>query len=401
MSRYSAVSPSTAAPWRSNHNFQTMRWQESLARLLAPLTIWICVSVTIRYGYFADHRLVVGPNSSCLLDANSLFVSQVQVKDGGKTGVSVYGFFQKPELTFESNWNVSKYLIVASYARKGISLWLNKDSTIQIRWEVDQSTILDHLHVSLTKGDRNQEIMNPTMSSSTSKETEAEYHIEEDDKYYVGIINANPRSIIIGLNMNVTSKMYDTSKGNNSVCSTLNGSCSIDLLFPSNQFILVTTPNNGDIVEWYIDLSFIPRILSYAVILGFMALMVLLIAKYIGAYQEEEETIHTNGNNINASETDPLIPDHQKSYRLPYGTRGNKELEEESGSSTCSSSSSEDLYDGKICVICYDMARDCFFVPCGHCATCYECAKRITESDTRVCPICRRMIHKVRKLIIP
>jgi hypothetical protein len=58
-----------------------------------------------------------------------------------------------------------------------------------------------------------------------------------------------------------------------------------------------------------------------------------------------------------------------KSVRLTYGTN-----EEDDEGSSCSSS--EDLYDAKLCVICYDDQRNCFFVPCGHCATCYDCAQR-------------------------
>lgn len=75
------------------------------------------------------------------------------------------------------------------------------------------------------------------------------------------------------------------------------------------------------------------------------------------------------------TETDPLMP--RKTMPLTYGTC-TKGLE--SGNCSNSSSSrnyaSEELYDTKICVICYDEQRNCFFVPCGHCATCYDCAKR-------------------------
>ena len=72
---------------------------------------------------------------------------------------------------------------------------------------------------------------------------EAEYVIEEDDKYYLGIVNTNPRNIIMAMNVNVSSKMYDTTKAK-SMCSTMNGSCRLSLLFPNSQFVTVTTPNN-------------------------------------------------------------------------------------------------------------------------------------------------------------
>lgn len=76
----------------------------------------------------------------------------------------------------------------------------------------------------------------------------------------------------------------------------------------------------------------------------------------------------TNITTREVTETDPVIP--EKSVRFTYGTN-NKEDD-----AVSSSSSSEDLYDAKLCVICYDEQRNCFFVPCGHCATCYDCAQR-------------------------
>ncbi|XP_039050049.1 E3 ubiquitin-protein ligase APD2-like [Hibiscus syriacus] len=65
------------------------------------------------------------------------------------------------------------------------------------------------------------------------------------------------------------------------------------------------------------------------------------------------------------------------------------------------SSSSRDLKDAKLCIICYEVQRNCFFVPCGHCATCYECAKRVMEEDNKMCPICRKKIRKARKMFTP
>lgn len=71
----------------------------------------------------------------------------------------------------------------------------------------------------------------------------AEYTIEEDDRYYVGIINANPRSIIMAMNVNVSSKMYDITKAK-SMCSKIKGACRLKLPFPNTHFVVVTTPNN-------------------------------------------------------------------------------------------------------------------------------------------------------------
>ncbi|CAK9174376.1 unnamed protein product, partial [Ilex paraguariensis] len=194
---------------------------------------------------------------------------------------------------------------------------------------------------------------------------EALYSIEEDDRYYVGIINSNPRSIIMTMDVNVSSKMYDTTRAK-SMCSTTKGSCRLNLLFPKTEYVIISTPNNGDLGRWYIEISFAARILTYITILGFFVIIIYLMLKYLGACDSERQVEEFPAIR-EITETYPLMP--EKTYGLPYGTG------EEEGESV-TSSSSEDLYDGKICVICYDMLRNCFFVPCGHCATCCDCAQR-------------------------
>lgn len=64
----------------------------------------------------------------------------------------------------------------------------------------------------------------------------------------------------------------------------------------------------------------------------------------------------------------------KETVQFTYGTC--EEDEEEDVELGKCKSSMEDLYDGKICVICYDEQRNCFFVPCGHSITCYHCAQR-------------------------
>lgn len=34
-----------------------------------------------------------------------------------------------------------------------------------------------------------------------------------------------------------------------------------------------------------------------------------------------------------------------------------------------------------LCTICLDAAKDCFFLPCGHCATCFTCGTRCVLPD--------------------
>ncbi|XVE94985.1 hypothetical protein REPUB_Repub02eG0057600 [Reevesia pubescens] len=252
---------------------QPQRWQETWARLIAPLTLWICVSVSIRYGYFGNCRMVLGPSSSRLTKASSVFVEHVEVRDENGKGVLLYGFSDKPELSKEVNWSTSNYLIVGSYGRKGYTLWLNKGSRFRIRWAT-QASRLDKIEVIMIKGERKRETLLPKLTGSFDAHflnepvivKEAEYTIEEGDKYHVGVINSNPGSIVMKFGLNVTSKVYDVTKANN-MCSTLNGSCRLKLKFPDTQYVIVSTPDNVDIAGWYIELSFVARVITYIAIL--------------------------------------------------------------------------------------------------------------------------------------
>ncbi|XP_057973857.1 E3 ubiquitin-protein ligase APD2-like isoform X2 [Malania oleifera] len=394
------------------------RWQDSWPRLLAPLTIWICVSVTLRYGYYGSSHLVLGPSTSRLMKASSVFVKQVEVRDDARKGVFLYGFSEKPELSLETNWSVSDFVIVGSYNRKGFSLWLNKGSRIRMRWNAKASS-LSSLQVFLIKGELKYETLlpNPTDANGPNDPIdgrEAEYTIKEDDRYRIDIINMNPRSIVFEMNVNVSSVMYDTTKAK-SMCSTENGSCRLALAFPITQFVILTTPNNGVLDGWNVELSFVARVVTYVAILGFIVIVIFFILKYLGAC-DGERNVEQRISEQEITERDPLMP--VKEIRFTYGTGEGQE-------SGASNSSSEDLYDGKICVICYDERRNCFFVPCGHCAACYDCAQRYTQTcnmlrlllhvsifrdlnrhalcriideENKACPICRRLIHKVRKL---
>ncbi|XP_026433515.1 uncharacterized protein LOC113330937 isoform X1 [Papaver somniferum] len=386
-----------------SYSVYSHRSQEIWAWLLIPFTLWICVSVSVRYGAYGNSNLPFGPNSSRLFKASSIFVQQIQVKDDWKTGVSVYGFSEEPELSLNVNcWNFSRFLHVRPYRRQGFSLWLNKGSMIQMKWAADVSDFNDILVV-LYKGQHNFATLEPVTAppgsifssnstDGTSRRTQVKYLIDEGDNYYICVINMKARPIVMKIDVNVSSTMYDITKANNK-CSTVNGLCQLNLLFPKEQFLVLATPNNGDINGWYIELSFVARVITYIAILGLLVIFLSLILKYILAWETSRD-IEPIPELRSANETDPLIPPTAgKPGSFIYGTGDEDDLESQT------SNSSDDLYDGKICVICYDKQRNCFFIPCGHCAACYPCAQRIvSEGESRFCPVCRRLIHRIRKL---
>ncbi|KAJ6740401.1 hypothetical protein OIU79_000517 [Salix purpurea] len=154
----------------------------------------------------------------------------------------------------------------------------------------------------------------------------------------------------------------------------------------------------GHTLACYPALSLLARLVAYVSILTIMLIIVLIIVRCM-TYSEDEG----NEVEVRATETDQLWPRKALSLLFSYGTC-NKDLESgDCGGSSSSdkNSCSEELYDRTVCVICYDEERNCFYVPCGHCATCYVCAQRIFNSENKVCPVCRRFIGKIRKLFAP
>jgi len=111
---------------------------------------------------------------------------------------------------------------------------------------------------------------------------------------------------------------------------------------------------------------------------GIIVIAVYLILKALGVYDDAEQhslvtvdvTYGTSNVVATQTETEPLM--RVEANRMSYGTNAKDDEE----NSVAYSSSSEELYDEKLCCICYDEQRSSFFVPCGHCATCYDCAQR-------------------------
>ncbi|KAL3526844.1 hypothetical protein ACH5RR_011500 [Cinchona calisaya] len=157
-------------------------------------------------------------------------------------------------------------------------------------------------------------------------------------------------------------------------------------LMSKNYAILITTTRDDEHDEWSTVLAFASRVVIYVAIIALLVMIVALIVKLLGNLVGDDTGNQLSGAQA-ATETNRLLA--KEVVQFTYGT-----CEEDVESGKCSNIPSEDLYDGKICVICYDQQRNCFFIPCGHCATCYICAQRITYEENKNCPVCRRYIHK-------
>ncbi|KAE8683329.1 RING/U-box superfamily protein isoform 3 [Hibiscus syriacus] len=301
-------------------------------------------------------------------------ITNLKVRDENGRGVLVYGFSEEPELNKEANWSYSSYLTVESYYRKGYSLWLNKGSKICMRWTTQTSRSSDQTEVVLVKGRIGEDTLLPKTTipffalflNEPVTGEEAEYTIDEDGIYSVGVINSNPRTTKMTLNITVTAMVYDVTKAT-SVCSTRNGSCFLDLHFPNTHYVVVSTPDHSDVDGRYVKLTYDSRDVSYIGLLGLFIIMMLLLLK-------AQESCHSEFDR--RMMTDPILA------KKPVRTNDTSADEDNDDGSRSSSSSSADLNDAKLCIICYEDQHNCFFVPCGHSATCYECAKRFAKRES-------------------
>ncbi|KAI3451963.1 hypothetical protein Pfo_008628 [Paulownia fortunei] len=155
---------------------------------------------------------------------------------------------------------------------------------------------------------------------------------------------------------------------------------------------MMTFKNDDDAWETQLSVD-VPTCFVFYAIIAIFLMIIALIVKLLWNVDGD----NGGGEEATATENSTLL--FPKDQQVLYSSYGTSEEDLESGKGSCSSSS-EDLYDGNICVICYDDQRSCFFIPCGHCVTCYNCSKRIISEEIKTCPICRTFIKKVSKLHI-
>lgn len=163
------------------------------------------------------------------------------------------------------------------------------------------------------------------------------------------------------------------------------------------------------ISEWYVKLSYGPRWITYfagsgnciyllayltfyysVVILqwffflagvGLMTLMIFMAFQIFSSLQCDTQENTTHQTAEVTTERRPLLAnkdDDSQSLGSSYESVSHDEEDIEEQPAT----GPELLKDGEInnsqelCAICCDAPRDCFFLPCGHCAMCFTCGTR-------------------------
>jgi hypothetical protein len=228
----------------------------------------------------------------------------------------------------------------------------------------------------------------------------------------------------VELNIDVKAVLYDTKQSFYN-CNFSNGECTFNAMSLVGNSVVVTSPAASQGVsiedEWYIRFSYQPREIAYVIGTGkyfnlfkvkFIALVSFSITCSIIAYAgvvicfmlvaiQFCNRFQCSGGEGHLTEDDSartrLLADKDDdgssmgSCDDSYAN-DDADLEEFMGNDGEASNRSR-----RLCAICFDVPRDCFFLPCGHSVSCYECGTTMQEADGS-CPICRRKMKKVKRI---
>ncbi|KAM7272070.1 hypothetical protein ACFE04_031284 [Oxalis oulophora] len=382
--------------------------------IIVVFTFWLFVSMTLILGVYGAVSLQLGPHSSVLIEVNPIFVETVKVEqlNDMKPRPTLYGFYKTPPLNDVAHSSEFHNVSVNSDSHEEWMHYFNQGSQINISYSVKSpgSSIL--LVIAEGNEGLTQWLENPTYPNITLSwnfvqgSGKVQQTIYQSSSYYIAVGNLNLEPVEVELNIEMMATVYNTTEAYNR-CNFANGVCRLTVLFPEGNSIVLTTPGIGEGTTgdgWYVKVTYGPRWLTYIVGIGTLTAVMLVAFNFLNKLQCSREIDIGTSNGVTGTERAPLLSnkdDDLSSWGSSYDSLSNEDEDLEE----YLVAEGKGIKDGeknsnntrRLCAICFDAPRECFFLPCGHCVACFACGTRITEADG-ICPICRRNIKKVRKI---
>lgn len=384
--------------------------------IIVVLTFWFFVSMTLILGVYGSVSMRLGPNTSIIVQPNPIFVQSLKVEelDDTKPGPLLYGFLKAPPLDVTATWSKTQNASVPADSSKEWVYYLNKGSQINVTYNVSSAGSSVFFVIAQGEEGLAQWREDPTYPNTTLSWNVIhgvgmiQQNIYQSSSYYIAVGNLNTEAVEVQLNLGVKAYLYNTTSAYYK-CTFSHGECSISVLFPEGNAAVIATPGLGQGTpsdDWYVRLSYGPRWITYVVGIGGMTVLMLLAFNFLNKFRwsREEATGATYGQM--EAQRAPLLSykdDDLSSWGSSYDSNSHDEedIEELLAAGAPEGKLSRDGENGnntrRLCGICFDAPRDCFFLPCGHCVACFECGQRIAEA-AGTCPICRRNMKKVRKI---
>ncbi|XP_059660865.1 E3 ubiquitin-protein ligase APD2-like [Cornus florida] len=382
--------------------------------LLVLVTFCFFVSMTVIFGFFGSENVWLGPNCSRLIQVNPYFVQSIKVKeiDESKHGAMLFAFYEPPPLDVEVTWSEMHKTVIQSSFHKEWQYFLNKGSKVDISYSVKSpnsaplSLVIAEGRENLVGWIEDPSYPNTTLSWNIIHGTGIIHQeISWPKTYYIAVGNLNSEEVEVQLNFTIKGLHYNTTQSYYS-CSPSHQSCSLKLFILKSNVAVVTSPGpeqGAPYADGFIKLSYVPRWFTYLVGSGSMTLLILLAFRICNVFQIISSDRRAFQAGEMGFERAPLLSykdDDLSSWGSSYDSLSHDEDQLDEWLSV----DAKLLKDGGsnsssrcLCISCFDAPRDCFFLPCGHCAACFTCGTRIVE-ETGTCPVCCRAMKKVRKI---
>ncbi|XP_057983454.1 E3 ubiquitin-protein ligase APD2 [Malania oleifera] len=392
---------------------------ETWSCIFVVVTFWFFVSVTMMMGVYGTTSLRLGPSCSLLIQPNPLFTQFVKVEElnGPKPGPLLYRFYKPPPLNVVTKWSDTHSASIPAELHKKWTYFLNEGSQINVSYSV-KSPSSNSVILAIAQGDddlihwlEDPSYPNTTFSWNIIHGTGMiQVDILKSSDYFVALSNWNLEEVEVQLNISTRAFMYNISDAYYK-CNFTHYACILKLFFSSGNAIVLTSPDpeqgtSSD--EWYVRLSYEPRWITYILGISGMTLLMLMafhILKKFRITRQDEASV--NSGEIVSERTTPLLSSHKDEDILSRGSsydslsQDEDDLEDGLTVGSLDGKSPKDSENNntsrRLCAICFDAPRDCFFLPCGHCVACFTCGTRIAEAAGS-CPICRRNMKKVKKI---
>ena len=147
-------------------------------------------------------------------------------------------------------------------------------------------------------------------------------------------------------------------------------SWSVDITFEQRWLTYMFFWGNNSSSKWLWTFTYLCHTNIRAHFAGAMGFVMLVLYIFCRPSSQEMETSQPNNESFSVEASVPVIfveedkVDRSKQSETSSLLSPDTELED--------SEAVEDF----MCIICFDQRRNCFFDPCGHCATCYSCSKK-------------------------
>ncbi|KAL0862485.1 hypothetical protein Bca101_041603 [Brassica carinata] len=367
--------------------------------VLVVLFCWFLVVMAMLDPVDNPTNVWIGPNSSILLEPGSIFVKSIKVENlyGSGSGLQLFGFYTSPRVDV-ANWSESRLVSLSHRSYEGWPYYLNEGGSLNISYNVKPEGSSVRLVVDEGMATR-WLFEEPTTTSLPLNLIQGsgmiQVNISESESYHLNVANLNLKDVEVELDIDVKAVVYDTKEPPFYKCDFSKSACTFNTMPFVGTSIVLTSPSHrpgllAEEQEWFIRISYQPRWTSYAIVTGLLICFVMLaikLNKWLQHYAKEIYAMDDDSSTISLLVNKDDDVSSMCSWTESF-TASDADREDFSGNE------SEASYGNRTrCAICFDTHRDCFFLPCGHCFTCYQCGTKIAEAVGN-CPICRKKIKK-------